>query len=303
MNNLAQLELFENTLPARMWSADPGETPRYRLRDLALTKARIDPNQLKSQNHLIVSLARHDSWREHLDGFLPPPTLLVTNNDTGTTDLLFTLRKGVYWSAADTPATRYLGHVQHGLKTIFRARMDHAGKLVKNPRREDIHFVEGWAGDSYTLDQLAAFGPTRPRLDADAPGRGLGRDCGLFVQLAHWSWRNRGEFDDQAQWDNALQANAWAFNFHYDIPLPQLEVDRHVQRVFEWSWARKNFLCFTDWQTRGRVKANAKQATRAEVLATAIRAFKAEHPTLSERAIGERFKVGKGTVYRALRDF
>lgn len=298
MNNIAQLESFVKSLPATMAAADRGENPRRLPKSLALQKARIDPNTLATRRYLVVDLPRHDSYQEWLEGYRPPPTLLMADNETGRTNLLFGLADGVYWTAKDTSATRYLGWVEAGLKSLFHANQDHAGKLVYNPTKDDLYFVQGWAGKPYTLAELAAFSGVKPKVEDDVPSRGLGRDVNLFHWLAKWAYPHCREYGELRLWDDALQGEAEVLN-QFSKRLPQLEVDRYVELVRDWTWAHIR-LKFADWQARGRAKGNPRQATRAEVLAEAIRAYRLDHPTLAQRAIAEKFKVTQKTVWRAL---
>jgi hypothetical protein len=85
------------------------------------------------------------------------------------------------------------------------------------------------------------------------------------------------------------------------VPLPFAEVKATGKSIGKWTYRKMSPQGFKAWGDARRAKSVIARQSRAEERAQAVRAFKAEHPDMSNRMIAKVFEVEEITVRRALK--
>jgi hypothetical protein len=164
--------------------------------------------------------------------------------------------------------------------------------------------VEVYRLNPYTLGELASYLDLTPYKDQrrHLPAIGLGRNCTLFDVTRRWAYRQiRLDDWNKTGFTEAVANYAWKYNeARFPTPLPWTEVKSTARSVARWTIDTMSKAGFQAWGDGRRTKSIYVRQSKAAERAAAIRAFKAEHPDMSNRMIAKVLDIPWSTVQRIL---
>jgi hypothetical protein len=161
---------------------------------------------------------------------LPRPTYIVCNHDSPRGHLVWALKTPI--PALDRSRTKALEYF-HAIWVAYTQKIGgdlcYTQTLSKNP----VHFLGGWDvqwinPNPYTLAELASFAELpknsrRARREAieKYSHSGFGRNCGIFMAAATWSYRDIRDFwhGPYADWLHAVEQQCVNMNSGFADPL------------------------------------------------------------------------------------
>jgi hypothetical protein len=204
---------------------------------------------------------------------------------------------------------RYAAAIDIALTEKLDADRAYGKLLAKNPLHA-YWSVLVWETRNYDLAGLASWLDIKSYLDGrrTLPAVGLGRNCTMFDLTRRWAYRERRKesYSRSDRFISACVAHAGGINAGFPTPLTQAEVRATGRSIGKWTWKNLSPEGFHAWCVRkGKAGARASAIVRGErskALADEIRAYKAGHPELSNRAIALVLGRALDTVNRALRE-
>ncbi|MCD9489180.1 RepA protein, partial [Photobacterium iliopiscarium] len=158
---------------------------------------------------------------------LPAPAWAAKNPINGHSHLGYALSVGVCTSSmARLAPLKYLAAIQSAYTEILKADRSYARLLTKNPLH-DAWQTTWWTDEKYTLDYLADFVDLTGHPLRGKESHGLGRNCELFENVAHWAYKEVREYwspDYKSKWQEAVVSHTEALNAQFIEPLPYSEV-------------------------------------------------------------------------------
>jgi hypothetical protein len=306
MSALKQLDLFRNTLPAKVQSAS--NFPKKHGTDFCDNKVRyveqaikhlyIRPNTFNSVSWLIFDVDRPLSLCELRNDLLAPePTLFVQNPEN--------LRPHVFY-LIDTPihknkhssqdALRFLKAVENGLIAKLQSDVGFNGSLGKNPLHR--HWtIQDTYGLAYDLNDLSEY------VDLNAPyieGTDLGKNRTVFDKVSKWAYRAiRQGWPKYDQWHNAVLHRVEMTNAQIKKePMPYAEYKHIAKSIARWTYDRFSKQGFAQWQSNnGKRSGKARLKLSAEKRIQAIEMSANGH---NQQDIADALEVHQTTVGRWL---
>lgn len=275
-------------LPRAPLAAAQKAGPYVRMsRENALSLAYIEANPMCMQSLMVID---HDGgMADELPGLLdlPSPSWTALNPATRSGHIVYALTAPVCLTdAANRRPVNLLARVESGLCAVLGGDHAYAGRITKNPTN-NAHLplwgpdtaVYGLREIARSLSDLGAL----PRYDDHKAIQisGVGRNVALFDQTRRWAYRRRGDYRDQTEWEQVVEAYAWDRNLvtigdnFSRGPLERPEV-RHIARsVSRWTW-RNITRTFNEEQQARSARAHSKrwgdyQARRASIREAATR--------------------------------
>ena len=299
---LAQLQLFQSSLPAKPYCTDVLEYGlQIRSTAHALGKRYIQPNHPNSKLWLLFDIDRGTAPDELTDDLnLPCPTIWVQNPQNGHAHALYALNVPVHLNPdSSARAIRFFGAVDVALSQGMDADPGYAGLVCKNPANEHWR-TYGLAG-TYDLTELSeyldlsAYGDRRKKL----PEIGLGRNVTLFERLRTWAYRAiRQGWPDYSQWLRACEDRARGYNNQFPTPLHWSEVAATAKSVAKWTHTHLSPSGFSAWQSaqgrKGGVASGKTRRAASENRRSSALLMRSQG--LSIRAIAAELGVAKSTV-------
>jgi hypothetical protein len=194
--------------------------------------------------------------------------------------------------------------VDKGLTRLLDADSGYGKLISKNPlsARWTVYI---WHEKAWGLTELLDFIPDniqkwKPR-KTDVIG--LGRNCTVFDQArvyAYSEWRRLG-FNDQDRLMEAVFQHAMNINLSFRIPILDKEVLCIARSIGKWTARHMDVAGLREWGDPGRQKSIQVRQAKAADRAEDIKAYKQEHPNMSNRAIARDFKVSHFTVNEVLK--
>jgi hypothetical protein len=306
---MGQLELFAETVPGRPYCTDALGQLRILPAVKALEKRYIQPNKPFDLRWLVYDVDSPTAYIDWWDRPLcPGPSIIVYNRENGHCHFLYCLRVPVYTQPeAHQGPLRFAAAVDVALTIVLGADPGYAGLICKNPLHEHW-WTTIWQQEPYDLEWLADGLDMEPYRDKrrHLPAIGLGRNCTLFEVTRRFGYTHRCVCPERELFEG-IYGYAGHYNesrFHY--PLPLSEVRATARSVTKWVIRRMDDEGFLDWCHRraryGNKKSQEVRTPKAEERAAAIRAYKQEHPEMSNRAIAKVLGCGRNTVDRALHE-
>jgi hypothetical protein len=300
-----QLELFRRCLPAKPYCTDDLQLGlRIRPAIEAMKRRYIQPNSPWDLRWLVYDIDRPTAVYDWEDARAPAPNIMVLNRDNYRAHFLYGLEAPVYKQPeARQGPLRYAGAIDAALSLKLEADPGYAGLVCKNPLHKHWE-VKVYERNSYDLDWLAEYLDLSPYQDKrrHLPPVGLGRNCTLFEVTRRWAYRRiREEGWKEAGFIEAVTGYAGKYNAgRFPVPLPFAEVKATGKSVGKWVYRKMSPQGFRAWGDARRAKSVITRQSRAEERAQAIRAFKAEHPDMSNRMIAKLLDIPWSTVQRIL---
>jgi hypothetical protein len=209
-------------------------------------------------------------------------------------------------SAAHKWPQRYAASIDVALTLLLDADPGYSGLICKNPLKSEYWRAEVYRLNPYTLGELASYLDLTPYKDQrrHLPAIGLGRNCTLFDVTRLWAYRQiRLDNWDKTGFTEAVTNYAWKYNeARFPTPLPRTEVKSTARSVARWTIDTMSKAGFKAWGDGRRKKSIYVRQSKAAERAAAIRAFKAEHPDMSNRMIAKVFDVSEYTIRCALKE-
>lgn len=303
-----QLNLFENTLPAKPYAVDTlGQALRIISVEFAKKKRYIQPNSPWELYWLVYDVDRPTAHFDWDDYHAPPPNITVMNPANGNAHLFYGIEKPVL-TCEENPEVhkkpiRYAAAVDIALTEQLDADRNYGKLIAKNPLHPHWRVLV-WEHRSYTLDWLADWLDLKKYTDGrrKLPPIGLGRNCTMFDITRRWAYRERRKdrYTRAAEFLGACVAYAGNINAGFPTPLPMVEVRATGRSIGKWTWKNLSPAGFHEWCEARRLKSIQVRQAKSKELADEIRAFKAGRPTYSMRDIAAVFGCAYYTVWRAL---
>jgi hypothetical protein len=229
-------------LPQRPYCTDDLETgTRIRRRDIAATKAYLQPNHAKHIVYLPFDIDRQNAGAAWIDGDVPQPTITVFNPNNGHAHLLYELSVPVTDHYEHLKPMRYLEAIRYAYTERLEADAGYAGILIKNPlhsrwpvRCNDVAYS---LGELAEYVELVPYYQRKPANDLSV----LGRNCSLFEQARQYAYqiakKHGTEHNLMADIENfCLEHNVFA------IALSLAEVRCIAKSVSRWTWKHRHEL-------------------------------------------------------------
>jgi hypothetical protein len=305
---MGQLELFAEYLPARPYCTDALGSLRILPAVQALKKRYIQPNTPWDLRWLVYDVDRETAYMDWWNTPLcPSPSIIVLNKKNGHGHFLYALTMPVYTQPeARQGPLRFAAAVDVALTVVLGADPGYAGLICKNPLHPSW-WTTVWQEAPYDLDWLADSLDMEPYQDKrrHLPPIGLGRNCTLFEVTRRFAYTHR-RVCPEGELFNDIYGYAGKYNERrFEYPLPLSEVRATARSVTKWVIRRMNTEGFLDWCHRrarfGNQRSQEVRTPKAEERAEQIRAFKAAHLELSNRAIARVLGCSEFTVRKALR--
>ena len=226
-----QLNLFKSdfieSLPTKPYCTDELGVTFIRPKITAINKKYIQVNRPSTDLYLVFDLDYEYSALAWSDLNLPAPAWAAKNPINGHSHLGYALSVGVCTSSmARLAPLKYLAAIQSAYTEILKADRSYARLLTKNPLHEAWQ-TTWWTDEKYTLDYLADFVDLTGHPLRGKESYGLGRNCELFENVAHWAYKEVREYwspDYKSKWQDAVVSHTEALNTQFIEPLPYSEV-------------------------------------------------------------------------------
>ena len=226
-----QLNIFESNfiaaLPTKPYCTDELGVTFIRPKFTAIHKKYIQVNLPSTDLYLVFDLDYEYSALAWSELNLPTPAWVSKNPKNGHCHIAYALSAGVCTSSmARLTPLKYLAAIQSAYTQKLKADRSYARLLTKNPLH-DAWQTTWWSGEKYTLDYLADFVDLTGHPLKGKECHGLGRNCELFENVAHWAYREVRKYwspNYEDQWIEAVLMHTEALNTHFIEPLPYSEV-------------------------------------------------------------------------------
>ena len=218
---------FIDSLPTKPYCTDELGVTFIRPKITAINKKYIQVNRPSTDLYLVFDLDYEYSALAWSDLNLPAPAWAAKNPINGHSHLGYALSVGVCTSSmARLAPLKYLAAIQSAYTQILKADRSYARLLTKNPLH-DAWQTTWWTNEKYTLDYLADFVDLTGHPLRGKESHGLGRNCELFENVAHWAYKEVREYwspDYKSKWQDAVVSHTEALNAQFIEPLPYSEV-------------------------------------------------------------------------------
>ena len=292
---------FYDTLPRRPYCTDELGSLFVRVKDQAIKRRYIQPNDPKDLYWLVYDVDRPTAHFDWYDLHAPPPNITATNMQNGHAHLFYGLEVPVYKVPnAHQQPIRYAASIDVALTQKLQADPGYAGLICKNPLHKKWN-VQIWEPVPYDLNWIAEYLDLEPYKDRrkHLPPIGLGRNCTLFEVTRHWAYsqiRKEDVFFSKEIFIDKVIQYATARNGEFPVPLSYSEVKATGKSIGKWTWRNMSQEGFKKWGDSRRKKSILIRQTKRDQRADEIRAFKLTHPEVTNREIAEKFEVSLWTV-------
>ena len=299
-----QIRLFREYLPAKPYCTDTlGLGLQIAPAVKAIKRRYIQPNSPWDLRWMVYDIDRSTAVYDWKDVCAPAPNIMVLNPENNHAHYLYGLEVPVYKQPdAHQAPLRYAAAVDVALSLKLEADPGYSGLICKNPLHKYWQVLI-FQNASYDLDWLAGWLDLEPYRDKrkHLPPIGLGRNCTLFEVTRRWAYGQirRMEWDGLG-FTEAVTGYASKYNEErFPVPLPQSEVKAAGRSIAKWTYRNMSSQGFRAWGDARRAKSIITRQARADERAEAVRAFKAEHPGMSNRMIAKVLGYSLDTVNRA----
>lgn len=301
-------ESFVQTLPNKPYCTDDyrfGTT--IRPKEQAIKKRFIQPNSPWNWNYLVFDVDRPGASLDWFDRGCPAPNIVAENPENGHAHLFYGLDTPVFaQDGARNKPLRYAGAISVALSQKLDADPGYRGVLAKNPLHEfwNVDIVDPAL---YSLGGLAGYLNLEGLTDARAhlPETALGRNCTLFDETRHWSYRQirqPGQWLGEEFFVMAVTQYAAGYNQqNFETPLPWTEVKAIGKSVGRWTYRHMSPDGFKLWGDNRRAKSARVRTGKAFEKAEQVKLYKLTHPEASNRSIAKVLGLSLDTVNRAFR--
>jgi hypothetical protein len=242
-------------------------------------------------------------WPE--EWHIPAPNMEARNPENNHQHLFYMIDPAVYTlRQARRKPLELAADVDKGLTRVLDADPGYGKLISKNPLSSKWT-VYIWHEKAWGLTELLDYIPDaiqkwKPK---EKEIIGLGRNCTVFDRsrvYAYAEWR-RLKFDGPARLMEAVFSHAMNINNSFRIPMLDKEVLCIARSISKWTVRHMDAQGLKEWGEVGRQKSLAERQRRAAGRAEEIRAYKAAHPDMSNRATAKTLGCALDTVNRACR--
>lgn len=206
----------------------------------AIKHAYIQPNQPSRITYIVLDIDHPDGIHVALqESELPPPHLIVQNNENAHVHLVYKLCTPVaMWGNARQLPMNYLARIERGMIRALGADASYGGNLMKNPLNARWRTYGTTAPiEGYELRCLAQFVDLDEYPDA-ANDTGFGRNCSLFEKLRFYGYKSKSK--SYKALVETLTPVAIELNSKFPEPLMYNEV-RHIVTSIARYCSRRDF--------------------------------------------------------------
>ena len=303
------LNFFKDVLPRKPYCTDELGSLFIRQKEEAVKRRYIQQNSPFDLYWLVYDVDRPTAHYDWEDIHAPPPNITAMNIDNGYSHLFYGLKVPVI-KCIENPKVhikplRYAASIDVALSLKLNADPGYVGLICKNPLHKNWN-VQVWQGELYDLNWLADYLELGPYRDArkHLPPIGLGRNCTLFELTRRWAYpqrRKAGLYSHEACFIDAVTQYATKKNEAFPAPLPYPEVKATGKSVGRWTWRNMSPEGFEEWGEKRRENSIIVRQAKSQERAAEIRAYKLDHPEMSNVKIAVVFGVDETTIRRALR--
>lgn len=239
----AQLEQFQENLPTKPYCSDDltfGLLIRPKL--TALKKKYIQHNKPTSLKILVFDCDYAGVAEFIGDNHLPPPNWIACNRKSGRSHVYYILETEVFLvENARRGPIKYAAAVQYQLCQVLKADPGYANFICKNPLSEewDVRF---YRQAPWTLGEFEEWITLPAKIPTKAQKEGLLRNCTLFEDTRHWSYRQVLKFRlqgvRQAFFDAVLDRAREYNRNNFPVPLNDSEVRATAKSIAKWTWKK-----------------------------------------------------------------
>jgi hypothetical protein len=315
MKNIPQLDLFSQDrtildrfyeyLPPRPYCTEFLGSLKIRPKAQAVKDAYIQPNPITRAYWMVFDIDSEASryWPE--EWHIPTPNLEARNPDNNHQHLFYMIDPAVYTlRQAGRKPLELAADVDQGLTRVLNADPGYGKLIAKNPlsARWTVYI---WHEKAWGLTELLDYIPDKIKTWKPKPKEviGLGRNCTVFDQArvyAYAEWR-RLKFEDPCRLLEAVFEYSMNINRSFGVPMLDKEVLCISRSISKWTARHITAEGFSEWQRDKNRKSVKVRRAKADSRAEEIRAYKAMHSDLSNRAIAKALGYGRDMVDRALR--
>lgn len=237
----AQLEQFKENLSTKPYCSDDltyGLLIRPKL--TALKKRYIQHNKPTSLKVFVLDCDYAGVAEFIGDNHLPPPNFIASNKKTGRSHVYYILETEVYLvENARRGPIKYAAIIHYQLCQVLKADPGYSNFISKNPFSPEWE-VRFYRKEPWTLGEFEEWITLPAKIPKKAMKEGLARNCTLFEDTRHWSYRQvlnfrlqgarQGFFD--AVLDRAREYN----RNNFPVPLNDSEVKATAKSIAKWTW-------------------------------------------------------------------
>ncbi|HCG8027591.1 TPA: replication initiation protein [Vibrio parahaemolyticus] len=299
-------ELFYSKLATKPYCSFDKKADRIRSKASAIKYPYIQPNPPHLCAWLVFDCDHSDIWRFETVG-IAVPNFIVMDKETLRHHIFYAIKDVYTTEKARKKPLDWLAAIERTFAFYLQADTQYVGLIAKNPAHSSW---KTWCihDHVYDLAELADYKDLLPK-PRECDISGFGRNCELFDNLRHWSYRNIHKHSTQS-FPDAVLSKAEQLNV-FAPPLPFGEVKSIAKSVtkycernrayFEKRYGRKIGLNpELDLQTKQSLgamhTANVKaDATRAKIQAS-VDSLLAQGNKATQKAVAELSKVSLRTV-------
>jgi hypothetical protein len=251
-----QESLFQDRMPLRPYCTnDLSNGLKIRGRDTALKMPYIQVNPPVLKFWLIFDIDRPASGFAWEDANLPTPAWVSQNRKNGHCHMAWGLSAPVLTTRdARLEPLRYLAAIEGAFRHELKADTGFSGLITKNPLNPQwLSYV----GDTtlHEMGYLADFVDLKKhtlKQGVKPEEYGLGRNCFLFEQVRHWSYRAirlykrevRGDIRVWNAWRDEVYKKTLERNGDFITPLEPRECWHISHSIAKWVWRNMDWQAF-----------------------------------------------------------
>ena len=285
----------------------------------ALEKPNIQINGPRLIRYLSFDIDRRLGALAWDDANLPPPNIIVINQDNLHAHLIYELEKPIWKRTendrrpGEAPPVRYCNAVWKGMRRDLKADPGYTGLMVKNPFNAQWRTVV-LRSRPYRLAELAAHLDLDDNSDCDIRDNPDGRNCTLFDSIRYWAYRSVKDYSDRESFKLALSDELDRLNQSLRNPLPGRETNDIAKSVSRWVWtkydgcgkARRRGIMHLDPRESLRARQQQGQAytctlridSTMQKIASTIRSLLLAHKPVTKSAVASICQLHRNTVAR-----
>lgn len=296
------LDHFFSYLPTRPYCTNALGFLNIRPKEQAAKDAYIQPNPITRAYWLIFDIDKVENRYWWDEDHLPCPNISVINKENGHEHLFYLIDPAVYTLRQARPKPLKLAaDVDRYLTRMLDADPGYGKLIAKNPLSARWA-VWIWHERPWGLTELLDWIPDKIKKWRPKPNEfiGLGRNCEVFEQsriYAYCEWR-RQKFTDPDRLLSAVYDFAQNINNSFTVPMQPAEVKGIARSIAKWTSRHMDAAGLKAWGQPGREKSIIVRKAKAAGRAEEIRAFKAEHPDMSNRMMAKVLDIPWSTFCR-----
>ena len=301
-----QLEQFQENLPTKPYCSDDltfGLLIRPKV--TALKKKYIQHNKPTSLKILVFDCDYAGVAEFIGDNHLPPSNWIACNKKSGRSHVYYILETEVFLvENARRGPIKYAAAVQYQLCQVLKADPGYANFICKNPLNEewDVRF---YRQSPWTLGEFEEWITLPAKIPTKAQKEGLARNCTLFEDTRHWSYRQVLKFRLQGarqEFFDAVLDRAREYNRNnFPVPLNDSEVRATAKSIAKWTWKKYTGQQVIDAAFISRQSAQGKKSGESRLQKTMdsrVMANLYSMVGINQRKIASILNCGQKTVSR-----